>query len=82
MTSDPRQAREAPHPATLAKFEQDMDHFRAEFERLNAVIDLGAVGRFVDPTKVSADLMWSYDRLRQYGHTHGLRSRDTTTRGR
>lgn len=59
-------------PASPAAFEKDLARFRAEFERLDAIIDLGEEGRFVDPTKAPEWLIWTYDRLRQYGYAHGL----------
>lgn len=58
--------------ASPAAFEKDMERFRVEFERLDAIIDLGDEGRFVDPTKAPEWLIWTYDRLRQYGYAHGL----------
>lgn len=59
-------------PASSAAFEKDLERFRAEFERLDAIIDLGDEGLFVDPTKAPERLIGTYDRLRQYGYAHGL----------
>lgn len=58
--------------ASPAVFEASLNCFRAEFERLGAVIDLGDEGRFVDPTKTPEALMSAYDLLRQYGYANGL----------